>query len=721
MKFLPWITIVFLFACGGTAGLDDPEDTGQQEVEHEASAGEEISQAETGLLEQIDSDDPVTSRRALARLALLYESEQRWEESAMFLRRAIEEHDTLRPFLQLRLIEVLSQIEKWDEAVEVAHDLIARSEDSAARTRAMIRLPALLARGGHTEAAAEAASQITNLPIDELTEAAYVSAADTLAEENLIAEATAIRERLIRSYTRGRYTEKLYDQLTTIPDSPLDSLSFEDSVTLASQLESANRHEEAREYLERTRKRFPKRADDPELVWVEAQSLFDSRRYTDLQELSIPTGQKRHVGLERLKGHGLWRIDRNQEFLEMMRHLLADHGNTSEATTAKLLLGKYWLINGNDSAKAARYLDEAIRAGGVGSDGENLWTLAWIYITSNQDQQALKVMSDYLARFPDSSYTSNSYFWSAKLHEKAGNLEKRNELLERLIRTYPYAYYSYRAREILGRPPIAPDEVPGGRQFPDVAFETLIARNPGLTVVEELEAIGMTEEATSHYKEIVGANPDEPALAYGLAQRYAASGEPLRAIILLNRHFSHFIRRGGQGIPHRFWTILYPREYWDAIRAAADSRDIDPYLMAAIIRQESGWDPSIVSSAGAVGLMQIMPEEAASLGTLAGLGRTVTRQDLFDPMINLRVGAAEIREKLDAMDGSRPLAIASYNAGQSAVSTWLARTSPEDLDRFIDSIPYSETRLYVMTVTRNLHEYRRIYGDGDRTSLMKTD
>lgn len=713
-RLIPWLTLAGLIACGGATGLDGETSRNTGATEQATEDGETISQEEAGLLEQIESEDPVTRKRALARLGLLYESEERWAESAAMLERAVDAYDELRPFLQLHLIDVLVRLEEWDEAIRVSREIAAEASGTVAATTAAIRLPALLARSGDTEAAAEAAAFLVDLPIDELTEAEHVASADILAEEKLLDEASTIRERLIRSYTRGRYTEKLYDQLTALPESPLDRLSWDNSIALASQLESANRHEETREYLARIRNRFPRRANDPEIVWIEAQSLFDSRRYSDLQKLSIPTGKARHVGLERLKGHGLWRIDRNQEFLSAMSHILDDHGDTSEAMRVKLLLGKYWLINGNDSDKAARYLDEAIRAGGVGSDGENLWTLAWIYVTSNQRSKALAMMNDYLARFPDSSYTTNSLFWSAKIHEREGKLEKRNELLDRLIRTYPYAYYSYRAREILERPLTAPDEIAGGRQFPEIDPEDLLERNPKLSIVRELEAIGLTGEATREYKEIVGANPEDPMLAYGLADRYASGGEPLRAIILLNRHFSHFIRRGGSNIPDRFWKILYPREYWDAIRAAAEERKIDPYLMAAIIRQESGWDPSIVSSAGAVGLMQIMPEEAASFGTLAGLERTVTRRDLFDPMINIRVGAAEIREKLEAMDDDQLLAIAAYNAGESAVNGWIGRISAEDRDLFIDSIPYGETRLYVMTVTRNLHEYRRVYGATDR-------
>jgi soluble lytic murein transglycosylase len=106
--------------------------------------------------------------------------------------------------------------------------------------------------------------------------------------------------------------------------------------------------------------------------------------------------------------------------------------------------------------------------------------------------------------------------------------------------------------------------------------------------------------------------------------------------------------------------------------------------------------------------MQIMPAEASRLGEAAGLG-PITRDDLFDPQKNVAVGAAEYAQKLERMDGNPVLAIAAYNAGESAVREWMQRTPPEDVDLFIESIPYAETRLYVKIVTRNRHEYRRIY------------
>jgi soluble lytic murein transglycosylase len=82
---------------------------------------------------------------------------------------------------------------------------------------------------------------------------------------------------------------------------------------------------------------------------------------------------------------------------------------------------------------------------------------------------------------------------------------------------------------------------------------------------------------------------------------------------------------------------------------------------------------------------------------------------LFDPLKNIAVGAAEFRQKLDAWNGNQTLAIASYNAGEEPVRGWIERTGLDDMDLFIESIPFAETRLYVKTVTRNRSEYERIY------------
>jgi len=209
-------------------------------------------------------------------------------------------------------------------------------------------------------------------------------------------------------------------------------------------------------------------------------------------------------------------------------------------------------------------------------------------------------------------------------------------------------------------------------------------------------------------KRVASLHPNDLAFQFLLADLYVEGGEPFKANGILQRHFRDIVRHGGINVPHRFWEILYPLKYWDAYKAAGATENVDPYVLVAITRQESGFEPSTVSNAGAVGLMQIMPAEAGTIATKAGL-MPPSREQLFDQATNIDIGAAEFAQKLANMRNNPILAIAAYNAGEDAVGRWLAHTPIDDVDLFVEAIPYAETRLYVKTVTRNRFEYRRIY------------
>jgi soluble lytic murein transglycosylase len=222
-------------------------------------------------------------------------------------------------------------------------------------------------------------------------------------------------------------------------------------------------------------------------------------------------------------------------------------------------------------------------------------------------------------------------------------------------------------------------------------------------------AAGLASDAAQEMKRVTAAHADDRVLAYRLAELYSDAGEPFRATNILLKSFRDVIRHGATGTPHRFWEMVFPFPYREIYEKEATRRNLDPNLLAGITRQESGFEPSIVSNAGAVGLMQLMPDEASRIAAAAGLP-VPSRAELFDAATNIAMGAAEFRQKLDAMHGDTTLAIAAYNAGEPAVGRWTAATPVDDIDRFIESIPYAETKLYVKNVTRNRDEYRRIYG-----------
>ncbi len=150
-----------------------------------------------------------------------------------------------------------------------------------------------------------------------------------------------------------------------------------------------------------------------------------------------------------------------------------------------------------------------------------------------------------------------------------------------------------------------------------------------------------------------------------------------------------------------------PLQYSSVIRQEASDKHLDPALVAAVIYAETKFDPR-TSSAGAVGLMQLMPETANFLAKRSG-ARTFTTADLATPQVNIAYGSYYLRYLLNEYHGNTVLALAAYNGGETNVDDWV-RSAHADGQRFrVGDIPFPETRAYVQRVLTARGEYRRTY------------
>ncbi|HUP63988.1 MAG TPA: transglycosylase SLT domain-containing protein [Thermoanaerobaculia bacterium] len=708
----PLFFVLFLFpfstiACGGSPHPAAAAVSASEEAPPSAPSPPELPNEEAELLKLAGSTDEATRRQALARLGALLRTEKRFAEAATAFQEAADANPLIRSYLLLEKAEVESQMGEHAKAAASLSAIAGDQPRSSLAQWASIRLAAALALSDQREKATSAIERVMTIQLDEWNDEDFASLARSLEKAGFTKEARALRLRILMDYPASRWTEEHYGSLAALPreESPLEKLSFAESLRLADRIGRANRYDQTLDLLDRIERRFPDQKRSAELRFVRARSLFNSRNYRRMTEEPSVPGEPHYLAIEMLRSRAYWRSERPEQFVAGIERIIREHPKSDQAGDAKFQLAKYYQTDEMDLVRSARLLEEGIAARGAGTEGQNLWTLAWTWILAGENQKALATFDRYLQRYPDADYTSNALFWSAKIHERLGNQAERDRFFKRLISFYPYTYYSYRAREILGDTTLPPHEIASGHRFPTL---TPGAADPRLAVPRELRAAGLERAAAAELKRIAAAAPDDPVLAWRLAELYADAGENLRGLSMLGRTFKDIIRHGGEGLPDQFWEVLYPRRYWDEIQEAAKAARVDPWLALAVIRQESAWEPTTVSNAGAVGLMQIMPQEAPRIAEAAGIGK-VDRRDLFDPLVNVKVGTAELRQKLDAMENHPVLAIAAYNAGETPVRRWVARTPIEDLDLFIDSIPYAETRLYVMTVTRNLHEYRRIY------------
>jgi soluble lytic murein transglycosylase len=159
------------------------------------------------------------------------------------------------------------------------------------------------------------------------------------------------------------------------------------------------------------------------------------------------------------------------------------------------------------------------------------------------------------------------------------------------------------------------------------------------------------------------------------------------------------------------WECVYPRPFSSGVRALEEEHALPHGLVHAVMRQESGFDPAIVSPASAVGLMQLMPATARQAALELSL--PFDEGDLTRPDLNLRLGAFYIAKLLRMFQGDVALAAAAYNAGPRAVSHWVEVSSDNELDLWVARIPFDETRNYVARVVQNLTRYQWLEGGPD--------
>lgn len=161
----------------------------------------------------------------------------------------------------------------------------------------------------------------------------------------------------------------------------------------------------------------------------------------------------------------------------------------------------------------------------------------------------------------------------------------------------------------------------------------------------------------------------------------------------------------------RFLTAIYPRRYSAYVSQYAAQNKVDPYLVYAVIKNESGFDPQAVSRIGAKGLMQLTPDTFEwAQSKNSGKNEVYDSSHLFEPQINIRYGTQVLSQLLTEF-GNDETALAAYHAGRGNVKKWLGDTRYSADGRTLSHIPFDDTRAYVQNVLRTRQIYKSLYAN----------
>jgi soluble lytic murein transglycosylase len=353
------------------------------------------------------------------------------------------------------------------------------------------------------------------------------------------------------------------------------------------------------------------------------------------------------------------------------------------------------------------------------------WRAGWLNYRLANYAEAARLFDEQIKLYPAADETVSALYWRGRLYETQDHYPELAAANYRaIIRAYQHYFYAQMARERLaalstpagadGAPGAKTEPAPDPQPNPDLdqfqplpepkLMDSFPVDSPHLAKAKLLANAGLNEYIDAEIK----ADPDSDSWsALAEAQIYANYGETFRAIHALKRALPYASTASIASIPLVYWRILYPEPYWETIKEESARYNLDPYLVASLIRQESEFNPSAVSYANAWGLMQLLPVVGRQMARELGMTHFQTFQ-LLDPETNIRLGTRYLRQMLDKFNGVQEYALAAYNAGDNRVTDWEAAGPYSGMDEFVESIPFTQTREYVEAILRNEETYRAI-------------
>ena len=399
--------------------------------------------------------------------------------------------------------------------------------------------------------------------------------------------------------------------------------------------------------------------------------------------------------------------------------LLALAGDVESGLLSGELKARFLLLWASHHADRGR-LDKAIStyrkvgevAGQEGPSAEAFWRAGWLLYKSGQHDEAVRSFDLTLRLQPGGTFSRAALYWKARSLEKAGESQKASAVFQTLCKEAPNTYYCQTARSRAGGAGWNENDGAAGDitlLMPESGEES-VTQDIHYKRAGELSLVGWLRESGEELATLTGRVGRDRGGILWLARMLGAAGDDHRALSLMQLFFPDVIERGGAGIPRTFWELAYPGGYLPTINEFSNEKKTDPHLVAAVIREESTYNPNAVSSAGALGLMQVMPQTGLRVATRLGL-EEFTKERLLDSCYNIRLGTWYLGHLAEKFNNNLIHLIAAYNAGPEVVSKWVQQFGAGDTDEFIETIPYTETRQYVKKVLRSYREYKRIYGN----------
>ena len=459
--------------------------------------------------------------------------------------------------------------------------------------------------------------------------------------------------------------------------------------------------------------------------WRRAGRHDDALRAVDRALATAPAERRAPWLLDRAR---LTQTRGADQALATLDRLLREHPKSPEAPEALLLRAQILEAAGSSADAEAAYLRLAADYPEAEEAGAALWRLGWLSWFRSAPQESAQRWTRLVSLPGGQRLREAAGYWSGRAQAERGDAGTAARQWADLVASAPRTYYGVLAAARLprdgapapreARPPVTvppvtlpPVTVPPVTlppvTLPEDPLETLRG-DERYAKAEALREVGLGPFADGELADLARRSAGDPPRLYAVSAAFAQDARHHLSLRILRRDFFVFARTGHGLLPRRFWELFYPIGWRAELTSAAGRASLDPFFVAAVVREESSYDPRARSRVGARGLMQLMPETARPLARQHGFPFR-EGEVLDDPGVNLELGTV-FMGRLVRDFGDPRLAVAAYNAGPRRVREWWAARRSDDMEVWVEQIPFNETRAFVKRVMLAWEEYRRLYG-----------
>ena len=677
------------------------------------------------VVARIETEFPRTKAAALARLvrARIRINAKDFTGAATLLdSNVIGNYSLLPDYALFMRASALEQAARLPEARVVYEQLLQNYPDSARAREAQLRASSILMRSGNASAVPLSLKAL----VAQDDAAALLMTAKAYEQSSDSARALGSYRRLYFYAPASSDSVEAAGAITRL-GSTLSPGTAEEATTRADRLYEAKRFSDAAQAYADAFARFPDSANSQAQL-RRVISAASVRKTADavsaLNAIPASAGETRAEALYYV-AQTYARARQWEQARSSVEELRRSFPNSPFTPRALVTVGQI-AEEANNQTDASYFLRTAVNSFQGSADvAQAQFDLAWMAHEAKNYSESSKLLTEHLAFYADKNTDNRGRagYWAARDSEHAGKLAEARALYQAMQARYDANWYGYLAKQRLDsmlRSGIA--TVPArsfsadsvmGRAVANLGTVTVAEETAGLKEdkllarADELNNVGLDDWALEELNLASASVGNSPKVNLAIARVYRSQEDNVHALNVLKKSFPDYSQMKPEEMTREEWDVFYPLSNWDIIVQESSKKNLDPYQVAGLIRQETVFMTRAHSGAKAYGLMQLLVPTGITTARKYGIDRSVTEESLYEPLLNIQLGTAYLRDQIDKF-GRIEYVAAAYNAGPNRALLW--RTSlPAEMDEWAEAVPFKETRGYVQGVVRNRLQYQRLY------------